>query len=46
MSRFVLIAVSVAVGLVLAFGAAFATQAALDSPGTPPHGAQFNYGSP
>jgi hypothetical protein len=45
-SRFALIAVSLAVGLVLAFGAAFTAQAVLDSPGPPPSSPAYNYGSP
>jgi hypothetical protein len=45
-SRLVVIAVSIAVGLVLAVGATFTASAVLGSTGAPPNRPPFNYGSP
>ena len=45
-SRFVLIAASVAVGIVLALGAAFAASSVIGSPAAPANRELFNYGSP
>jgi hypothetical protein len=45
-SRIALLAISVAVGLVLAFGAVLTAQAILSSPGKPSSQPPYSYGSP
>jgi hypothetical protein len=45
-SRIVLIAASVAVGVALAVGAAFSASAVLTAPGAPVNRQLYNYGTP
>ncbi len=46
MSRFALIAASLAVGIVLAVGAAFTASSVLGPPAAPPNSQLYNYGTP
>lgn len=46
MSRIALIVASVAVGIVLALGAAFSASGVLTSPGAPVNRQPYNYGTP